>query len=147
MRWYPILVTILAAASPLVIPAANAQAPSDAPARSAAPNSAAPNSPGSPQLSDQQLDAAAAAIARVAFLRQNYERQLAQADPTEREKIAEQASGDLTKAVNDQGLSVEEYNSIVDRARTDPDVRKKILDRLQPGQEERTPGGTPPSSK
>src|SRR5579859_4803403 len=127
MVWRPILVMILAGASLLAIPPVNAQAPSGAPAPSAAPES-----PDSPRLSDQKLDAAAAAIARVAFLRQNYERQLAQADPAEREKIAEQASGDLAKAVNDQGLSVDEYNSIVDRARTDPDVRKKILDRLQP---------------
>ena len=115
------------------MPFAHAQAPSDAPAPSAAPTS----------FSDQKLDAAAAAIARVAFLRQTYEHQLAQADPADREKIAEQASGELAKAVNDQGLSVDEYNSIVDRARTDPGVRKKILDRLQPSEEERTPGASP----
>jgi hypothetical protein len=126
--WRSILVTILAAG--LAIPVAKAQAPSDAPAPSV-------------QLSDQQLDAAAAAIARVAFLRQNYERQLAQADPADREKIAEQASGELAKAVNDQGLSVDEYNSIVDRARADPNVRKKILDRLEPQPEERSPGAPP----
>ncbi len=138
MMRHPILVTFLAAGSLLGISAVNAQAPSGATAPSAAPSS-----PASPQLSDQKLDAAAAAIARVAFLRQNYERQLAQADPADRPKIAEQASGDLAQAVKDQGLSVDEYNSIVDRARTDPDVRKKILDRLQPQQEERTPGTTP----
>ena len=142
MRWRPVLVTILAAAGALAISAANAQAPSDAPAPSVVPNS-----PASPQLSDQKLDAAATAIARVAFLRQNYEHQLAQADPADREKIAEQATGALTKAVNDQGLSVEEYNSIVDRARTDADLRKKILDRLQPQADERAPSGAPPSTK
>ncbi len=124
------LVMMLAAAGALAMPSANAQAPS-----------ASPNSQAAPQLSNEKLDQAAAAIARVAFLRQNYEHQLAQADPAEREKIAEQAGGELAKAVNDQGLSVEEYNSIVDRARTDPDVRKKILDRLQPAPEERAPGG------
>ena len=142
MTWRPLLVTILAAASSLAISTVDAQAPSNAPAPSASPNV-----PGSPQLSDQKLDAAAAAIARVAFLRQNYEHQLAQADPADREKIAQEATGDLTKAVNDQGLSVDEYNSIVDRARTDPDVRKKILDRLQPSPEERSPSGAPPASK
>jgi len=128
MMWRPILVTILAAG--LAVPAALAQSPPDTPAPSA-------------QLSDQKLDAAAAAIARVAFLRQTYERQLAQADPADREKIAEQASGELAKAVNDQGLSVDEYNSIVDRARTDPGVRKKILDRLQPPPEDPGPGAPP----
>jgi hypothetical protein len=122
------LVLIVAAAGALAAPSGHAQAPS-----------ASPASPATSRLSNEKLDQAAAAIARVAFLRQSYEHQLAQADPAEREKIAEQASGELAKAVNDQGLSVEEYNSIVDRARTDPDVRKKILDRLQPAQEERAP--------
>ncbi len=139
MTRHLILVTILAA-SLLAIPAVHAQAPSDAPA---VPNSQAT----SPQLSDQKLDAAAAAIARVAFLRQNYEHQLAQADPADRQKIAEQASGELAQAVKDQGLSVDEYNSIVDRARTDPDVRKKILDRLQPQPEERAPPSAAPAPK
>lgn len=102
-------------------------------------------SPGNTALSDRTLDAAAAAIARVSFLRENYQRQLAQADPADRQKIAEQASGELAKAVNDQGLSVQEYNTIVDRARTDPDVRKKILDRLEPPTGERPTTGAPSS--
>jgi len=139
--WRLVPVTILTAGSLLATPAVNAQAPAD----TAAP-SVAPDSPGNAQLSDQKLDAAAAAIARVAFLRQTYERQLAQADPADREKIAEQASGELAQAVKDQGLSVQEYNSIVDRARTDPGVRQKILDRLQPPPEERTPSA-PPADK
>jgi Spy/CpxP family protein refolding chaperone len=142
MTWRPVLAVILAAASLLAISAVNAQAPADSPAPSAAPDA-----PGSAQLSDQKLDAAAAAIARVAFLRQTYARQLAQADPADREEIAEQASGELAKAVNDQGLSVEEYNTIVNRARADPDVRKKILDRLQPPHEERAPSGEPPPAQ
>ena len=126
----------LALAGLLAAPAADAQ-------EQAPP--AVPPSEGSAALSDQTLDAAAAAIARVAFLRENYQHQLAQADPADRQKIAEQASGELTKAVNDQGLSVQEYNTIVERAQTDPDVRKKILDRLQPPTGERASPDAPPS--
>ncbi len=133
-----VMAAILAASSLLAVAAANAQAPSASPAP-AAPSGPAANAP----LSDQKLDAAAAAIARVAFLRQNYERQLAQADPADREKIADQANGAFTQAVKDQGLSVDEYNSIVDRAQKDATVRQKILDRLHPPTDEATPGPSP----
>ncbi len=132
---------LLAASSLLAVSAANAQAP-PAPPKGAPPS---PSVADAPPLSDQKLDAAAAAIARVAFLRQNYERQLAQADPADRPKIADQAQGELTQAVKDQGLSVDEYNSIVERAQADPSVRQKILDRLHPPASE-APSGEPSST-
>lgn len=133
-----LVITSLALAGLLAAPAVNAQ--------TSAPT-AAPQSQGNTALSNQKLDAAAAAIARVAYLRENYQRQIAQADPAERQKIAEQASGELTKAVNDQGLSVQEYNSIVERAQSDPGVRKKILDRLQPPAGGQAAPDTSPSHK
>ena len=36
------------------------------------------------------------------------------------------------KAVTDQGLSVEEYNSILVVAQNNPEVRKKIVERMRP---------------
>lgn len=120
---------------------AQAQTPSASP-RSVSPNQASPSIANAPPLSDQKLDAAAAAISRVAFLRQNYERQIAQADPAERPKLIQQANGALTQAVKDQGLSVDEYNSIIGRAQQDPGVRQKLLDRLHP---QNGGGGAPPA--
>jgi uncharacterized protein DUF4168 len=38
----------------------------------------------------------------------------------------------LAKAVTDQGLSVEEYDSILEVAQNDPDVREKIRQRIRP---------------
>jgi hypothetical protein len=35
------------------------------------------------------------------------------------------------KAVTDQGLSVEEYTSIVAMAQSDPEVREKIVQRIR----------------
>jgi hypothetical protein len=37
----------------------------------------------------------------------------------------------LEKAVTDQGLSVEEYDSILEVAQSDPDVREKIRQRIR----------------
>jgi hypothetical protein len=83
------------------------------------------------QIPDQKLDAAAVAIDRIANLHRQYEQQLAEAAPENREAIAKEADGAMAKAVNDQGLSVKEYNSIVDAAQRNPAFREKLLQRLQ----------------
>lgn len=41
-----------------------------------------------------------------------------------------EANEAITKAVTDQGLSVEEYGRIIQVAVNDPDLRRKILERL-----------------
>jgi ribosome-binding protein aMBF1 (putative translation factor) len=52
------------------------------------------------------------------------------ADPSERNRLAEDAHNALVKAVTDRGLSVEEYTSILEVAENDPDVREKLLQRI-----------------
>jgi hypothetical protein len=95
-----------------------------------------PPSPGlseqTPNISDQKLDAAAAAIEQVASLKQDYQQRIAAAAPSDKERIANEAMDALTKAVTDQGLSVEEYDSILEVAQNDPDVREKIRQRIRP---------------
>lgn len=99
-----------------------AQSPSRGPAASA------------PDLSDQKLSAAADAIKRVEELRNNYRQRIAEA-PAEKEHIVAEAENELTKAVTEQGLSVEEYAAILDAARDDPEIRSKILRRILPSGE------------
>jgi hypothetical protein len=95
-----------------------------------------PPSPGlseqTPNISDQKLDAAAAAIEQVASLKQDYQQRIVAAAPSDRERIANEAMDALAKAVTDQGLSVEEYDSILEVAQNDPDVREKIRQRIRP---------------
>jgi len=38
----------------------------------------------------------------------------------------------MSKAVTEQGLSVEEYDSILEVAQNDPDIREKIRQRIRP---------------
>jgi Domain of unknown function (DUF4168) len=86
-----------------------------------------------PDLSDQKLSAAAVAIERVASLQKNYRQRIAEAEaPAEKERIVVEANNELTKAVTEQGLSVEEYASILDVARDDPEIRGKLLQRIRP---------------
>jgi hypothetical protein len=98
---------------------ANAQTPSQTPGRSEQTTKS---------ISDQKLDATAAALDQVASVKEDYQR----ADPADKNRLAEEAHNALVKAVTDKGLSVEEYTSILDVAEKDPDVREKILQRMHP---------------
>jgi hypothetical protein len=85
-------------------------------------------------MSDQKLSAVAAAVKRVAGLQKDYQQRIAKA-PAEKERIIAEAHNEFIKAVTDQGLSVEEYGSILDVARDDPEIRNKILQRMRPSDE------------
>jgi hypothetical protein len=87
---------ILLLAAGVLIPAANAQVQSPSPGLSEQ----------APYISDQELDAAAAAIERVASLKQDYQQRIAAAAPADKERILNEAVNALAKAVTDQGLSV-----------------------------------------
>jgi hypothetical protein len=86
-------------------------------AQTTAPNSNALTAPGlsqhAPNITDQKLDKAAAALERIASLQQDFRKQ-------------------VSKAVTDQGLSVDEYAEIMDVAQNDPQVRQKIMSRIAP---------------
>jgi hypothetical protein len=98
-----------------------AQSPSPGPSTSA------------PELSDQKLDAVAAALKRIASLQKDYRQRLAEAEaPADKERIVAEVHGEFTKAVTDQGLSLEEYGSILDMARNDSEFRSKLLQRIRP---------------
>lgn len=116
-------VAILTAGCCLSVPTVNvlAQAPSQGP-------SISPR-----DLSDQKLNAVATALERVASLRNDYRQRIAEAEaPAEKERIVAEANKELTKAVTDQGLSVEEYTSILNAARDNPDVRDKLFQHIRP---------------
>lgn len=109
-----------------------------APAMAQAEQPAAPKADTAPlaeqngqQLSDEKLDKAAAAVGKVVALKQRYMERYAAADDTDRPKIADEAQTELKKAVTDQGLSVEEYDGIMQVAQNDTSVREKLLDRLK----------------
>jgi Domain of unknown function (DUF4168) len=103
---------------------------------SAASAQTEPSSPGptekAPDISDQKLDAAAAALERMVSLRESYEQRLKAAPASDKERIANEAKDAFVKAISEQGLSVDEYNSILVVAQNDPQIRSKILQRLRP---------------
>ena len=120
-------VAALAAAWLFSAPAANAQERSP-PVPSPSPGASDPAA----NLSDQKLDAAAAAAQRVSTVKQDYQQRIAAAPPSDKERIAEEAINALAKAVTDQGLSVDEYTAILEVAQANPEVREKIRQRIRP---------------
>jgi len=118
----PIAAALLIAAGLLSVPAASAQVQSPSPNLSREPQN----------IPDQKLDAAAAAIGHVAGLKQNYQQRIAAASPADKERLVDEALNAMRKAVTDQGLSVDEYDSILEVAQNDPGVREKIRQRILP---------------
>ena len=84
----------------------------------------------SPTISDQKLSAAAAAIGQVATIRHSYESRIAEAPPSDQERLTGEANDALEKAVTDQGLSVDEYNTIIKTAQNNPAIRQKLAQRI-----------------
>lgn len=118
----PLAAAALSTAWLFSVPAANAQVQSPSPS----PSTQSQNIP------EQRLDAAAAALEQVTSVKENYQGQIEAAAPSDRQRIADEANKALTEAVTSQGLSIEEYSSIIVVAQNNPDVREKILRRVRP---------------
>ena len=112
----------LSVAALLPLPAADAQMN---------PPQARPQAqPPSPTISDEKLNAAAAAIWQVRDIQQSYQRKI-EATPSDKQRLTIEANDAMAKAVTDQGLSLDEYNSIISTAQNDPAVRKKLTQRMR----------------
>jgi len=112
----------LSVAGLLPLPAANAQMNPPQARRQAQPPS--------PTISDEKLNAAAAAIKQVRDIQQSYQRKI-EATPSDKQRLTIEANDAMAKAVTDQRLSLDEYNSIISTAQNDPAVRKKLTQRMR----------------
>jgi len=122
----------LGAAAVFLMPAANAQTtPPQTRPQTQSPQTQSPRAQSpSTTIADEKLNAAAAAIGHVTSIRENYERKISEAPPSDKQRLAEEANDALQKAVTDQGLSVDEYNSIIRTSQNDPAVRQKLTQRI-----------------
>jgi Domain of unknown function (DUF4168) len=129
--WRSAAIAVASAAWLLLPPAATAQTqpggqngPQGGPAlQSPSPASA---------VSEQQLDATAKAIKQVALVKQTYTQKIATAAPGDKKQVVREANAALVKAVTDQGLSVDEYNAILQRAQSDQALRERLVERIKP---------------
>jgi hypothetical protein len=83
-------------------------------------------------ISEDKLNAAAAALAAVSRVHQDYQKRIAAAaSPDDKKRIVEEANKALEKAITDKGLSIDEYNAIVDVAQNDPEFKAKLIQRAR----------------
>jgi hypothetical protein len=128
----PFAAVALTAGALLLVPAAEAQMnPPQARPQAQSPETQPPQTPSpSASISDEKLNAAAAAIEQVATIQQSYESKIAAAPSSDKERLFKERGDAMEKAVTDQGLSVDEYNSIIRTAQNDPTVREKLTQRI-----------------
>ena len=128
----PLAAAALSFGALFLLPAANAQMnPPQTRPQAPSPQSQPPQgqSP-SAAISDEQLNAAAIAIGQVTNIRQSYETKIAGASASDKQRLAKEANDAMEKAVTDQGLSVDEFNSIIRTAQNDPAVGQKLSQRI-----------------
>ena len=88
-------------------------------------------------VSDKEIQAFAAAATEVRHLNQKWIPQVQQAakqGPDAEQKTRQQAMAEMTQAVQKRGLSVDQYSRILDQTQTDPDLNRKVQERMQPKQ-------------
>ena len=101
-----------------------------------------PQQPGAPQgmappmtFSADQLDAFAAAAHEVTALQREYGARMDEAgSPEQAADLRRQAGEEMAQAVEEQGLTPEEYNAILQAAQADPTLYAMIVERLQAAQ-------------
>jgi GTP1/Obg family GTP-binding protein len=101
-------------------------------------NAAAPQPPGAAaqkdQLSDATVQKVGKALRQAATIRQQYsDRAQATKSQEQQQQLTEQAQGDMIKAINDQGLSVQQYNQVIQMAQADPSLKERLLSVAQAG--------------
>lgn len=81
------------------------------------------------EYTDEDLEAFAAASQRVQELNQKWIPQISQAETAEENAaLRERAMQEMTAAVRDEGLTIDEYNRIFDAAERNPEVMQQIED-------------------
>ena len=128
----PFAAMALTAGALLLVSSAEAQMnPPQARPQAQSPQTQSPQTPSpSAPISDEKLSAAAAAIGQVATIQRSYESRIAAAPSSDKQRLTKEGNDALEKAVTDQGVSVDEYNSIIRTAQNDPTVREKLTQRI-----------------
>lgn len=81
-----------------------------------------------PALDDAKLQSFAVAFLEVAKVSQTYQPQIEAAGSTEdQQRLQQEATEKMVEAVNaSEGITVEEYNTIIQAAQTDPELAQRI---------------------
>jgi hypothetical protein len=83
------------------------------------------------QPDEEQLDSFVVATVRIINIQQQAQQQMAAAEPEQQEQVRAQAMQEIVAAVENEGLSVDEYNGIVQQVESDPELGQTVQQRIQ----------------
>lgn len=79
-------------------------------------------------VSDQTVSQVGKAVAQILKLRQTLEEDIATAQTDEeRQSLAVEVESAAVRAIDEQGLSVTEYNEVIGAAQEDPELEERVL--------------------
>jgi Domain of unknown function (DUF4168) len=102
-------------------------------------NNTSPQAPGAAaqqgQLSDATVQKVGQALRSMATIRQEYTAKAQSTKSQEQQKdLTDHAQSDMAKAISDQGLSVQQYNQVIQMAQADPNLKQRLLSVVQSGE-------------
>jgi ribosome-binding protein aMBF1 (putative translation factor) len=85
-----------------------------------------------PQISDAELKRAAAAYGKIIAINKEFQQSVQQTqDQNERQQLQNEANQKMAQAVEDSGLDVETYNSIIAQVRANEQLAQKFHELAQ----------------
>jgi Domain of unknown function (DUF4168) len=110
-------------------------------AQQSRPGAASPQTPSAPgtalqqdDLSDAMVHKVGAALRQTVTIRQKFaERAQATKSQEQQEALTAQAQTEMMQAISDQGLSVQQYNQVIQMAQADPTLKQRVLSAAQSG--------------
>ena len=99
-------------------------------------------------FSDEQLQAYARAAVQVQQINQAMEQaQQNSSDPGQAQEMQKQAYSDLERVIKSNGLTIDEYNAIGQKAQTDAETREKVTNYFRQMQEQQDGQPAPPPAR
>ena len=84
------------------------------------------------QPDEQQLESFVTATVRIINIQQQAQQQMAATqEPEQQEQVRNQALQEIVSAVESEGLSVDEYNGIVQQVESDPELGETVKQRIK----------------
>ncbi|MDQ2068684.1 DUF4168 domain-containing protein [Natronospira bacteriovora] len=85
-----------------------------------------------PEVSDAQVEAFVDAYVAVNEVREEYTERLQNAaDQEQAQQLQQEANEEMTAAINDSGMDVEEYQEVAMAVNADADVREQVTEMLE----------------
>ncbi|MBS0013200.1 MAG: DUF4168 domain-containing protein [Desulfobacterales bacterium] len=85
-----------------------------------------------PDFSDARIEKTAEAYTEITKIREQYQDEFSQAESSEQaQELQTKINKKITDAIEQNDMSVEDYNEVITAAQTDEDLRAELLDRIR----------------